>query len=307
MPVGEAARRLVGRKPTPLPVPVNGVQNGKGPYRIADGIPDIGMANHIITAGIEIIHLLATDGFTMGSTKYPDERPVRRVALSAFGLSKDPITEAQYKAYLKDTGKEVPSENLDSDKANHPVVNVSWEDAVKFCIWLNQKESREEVYTIEEKDGKTTVTWHQERKGFRLPTEAEWEYAARGNEGREYPWGNEWDKSKVTFDTNGTEPVDAHPEGATPREGIRGLAGNVWEWCWDWYAGEYNKNDVNDPIGPASGNYRVLRGGSWDSPYPVTLRAAYRNGYHPAFRYYSRGFRVAKDYSSYFFPPQNPI
>jgi len=229
----------------------------------------------------------------MGSKKYSDEQSVRSVALSAFGLLRDPITKAQYRAYLEATEQTVSDENRAEAKANHPVVNVSWYDAVRFCNWLSIANGREAVYKISDDN---TVEWDRTKKGFRLPTEAEWEYVARGNDGRKYPWGNEPpDPTRANYSDGSpktTMPVGNYPAGAGPF-GHLDLAGNVWEWCYDWYA-NYVAKDVDNPIGSKKGQFRVLRGGSWDD-----LRCADRDYGHPGLNNDDHGFRVAEDYSSY--------
>jgi formylglycine-generating enzyme required for sulfatase activity len=147
---------------------------------------------------------------------------------------------------------------------------VSWCEAAAYCAW----------------------------KKVRLPTEAEWERAARGTSGRKYPWGNEepdieranYYEGKVGHAT----PVGLYPAGATP-EGVQDVAGNVWEWVADWYEAEYYGNSpARNPEGPKAGNVRVLRGGSWDD-YPRFLRAAYRDRVGPGYRVGVIGFRCARE------------
>jgi len=161
---------------------------------------------------------------------------------------------------------------------NQPVVGVSWYEADAFCRWKSAQRPSTEV-----------------SGPFRLPTEAEWEYAAGGKEGRKYPWGNE-DPSpeRANYAQTGlkqTSPVGAFPLGAS-KEGVLDLAGNVYEWCGDWYGGYPNAAQV-DPTGPTSGSSRVIRGGSWNNN-GNRLRAANRNNRTPDNRNNNVGFRVAR-------------
>ena len=207
------------------------------------------------------------------------ESPVHRVTLSAFRLARHPVTNAEYAVFVKEARKEPPGHwedgRIPDGKEEHPVVDVSWNDAVAFCEWLSRRVSKGGLDRI-----------------VRLPTEAEWEYAARGVEARKYPWGSESPNERLANfgDTVGdTTPAGTYPEGATP-EGVHDLAGNVWEWCGDWF-GAYSPEDENDPTGPPSGASRVLRGGSFDFN-PRTLRAAYRLNFLTVFRIGNFGFRV---------------
>jgi len=210
--------------------------------------------------------------FPMGSIDGDaDSQPVRDVKISAFKMGKYEVTNEEYRAYLKAKGQEIPESVADEKLSRHPVVNVTWNDAVKYCEWLSKETGRR----------------------FRLPTEAEWEYAARGPKGNKYPWGNEWDASKATFDANGTTPVDAHPEGKSPF-GMMNMAGNVYEWVGDWHA-EYNSKDIVDPKGPNSGKLKVVRGGAWFLNFPDGLPSAFRFEFIPGVRDDFLGFRVAAD------------
>ena len=213
--------------------------------------------------------------FTMGSTERTNEQPIRRVTVSSFSMCKYDITVGQYEAYCKDTGKQMPdAPNFDPNwsKKVHPIVNVSWDDANGYCRWLSQK------------TGKT----------YDLPTEAEWEYAARGGlEGKKYPCGDEWDKSRCANATNsggGTVAVGSYPANGY---GLNDMSGNVWQWCKDWYATGYDSNDTDNQKGASSGNWRVLRGGSWGSSRPDIFRCAVRIGDNPGGRGRDIGFRVA--------------
>jgi formylglycine-generating enzyme required for sulfatase activity len=166
------------------------------------------------------------------------------------------------------------------------VVSVSWHEATAYCAWLTER--RRAMRLARSPIGVV-----------RLPTEAEWEYAARGKDGRKYPWGQETpDPERLNFDRNigNPTPVGIYPAGDTP-EGVQDLAGNVWEWCADWYAEDYYRtcaaqDTVRNPQGPATGQYRALRGGSWRDGAWVA-RAALRFRNHPVIRDVNVvGFRV---------------
>jgi len=200
-----------------------------------------------------------------------DERPARRIFIDAFYIDKYEVTVAQYRRFLQATGHRKPygwgAEHFSAD--DQPVVGVSWYDAAAYCKWA----------------------------GKRLPTEAEWEKAARGSEGFVYPWGNKWQEGMCVGDTPGLshpERVGSLPQGASPF-GVMDMAGNVWEWCADWYdPGYYAVRPLRDPEGPARGDAKVIRGGSWiDSARQ--LRSSNRYYSHPDVRYNGIGFRCAKD------------
>jgi formylglycine-generating enzyme required for sulfatase activity len=197
---------------------------------------------------------------------FEDEYPPHTVYLDAFYVDKYEVTNAQYRACMEAGACDTPKNTTyygNADYAKHPVVYVTWDDADAYCRWA----------------------------GERLPTEAQWEKAARGTDGRTYPWGKTFDGSKLNFcDKNcpynykdasvddgyaGTAPVGSYPDGASPYEALD-MAGNVWEWVADWYNSDYYASSPeSNPKGPASGDERVLRGGSW-SYYAASVRAASR-------------------------------
>lgn len=204
-----------------------------------------------------------------------DELPQHGVYVSAFYIGKYEITNAQYARFARDTG--MPFE-YSTGEDKHPAVHMSWHEAVAFCDWLSRTSGR-------------TV---------RLPTEAEWEKAARGADGRMYPWGNAWDRTALNTSDGGVgrvTAVDAFSPGGDSPYGAGDMAGNVWEWTTDWYGANTYADRVTpdsmsqDPTGPASGTHRVLRGGSYYFRQSGT-RAARRFKYIPASRCYDIGFRV---------------
>jgi formylglycine-generating enzyme required for sulfatase activity len=257
--------------------------------------------------------LIAEGPFPRGSAAGDgdaDERPQRSIHLSAFYIDRFEVTNVRYQAFLKATSHRTPEHCCDfsynvwkgaefpATLADHPVVNVDWFDSEAYCRWA----------------------------GKRLPTEAEWEKAARGAEARLYPWGAAWDRLRVNgasywagkdfataedakawwggdgaeviekkgFQGMLTLPVKALEQGATPT-GLAHMAGNVWEWVADWYDQAYYATSPDrNPQGPESGEYKVTRGGSWLNHHHL-LRTAARDGARPSMRNHGTGFRCAKD------------
>jgi formylglycine-generating enzyme required for sulfatase activity len=201
-----------------------------------------------------------------------------RVTLDAFYMDKHEVTTGRYAKFLEETGHEHPDHWNEVDLAQHgtrPVIGVNWHDAEAYCQWA----------------------------GKRLPTEAEWEKAARGTDGRKYPWGNEepsrslanynWDGKRAWEGYDTLSPVGSYEVGKSPY-GVYDLAGNVQEWVADWYSEDYyGSSPGRNPTGPSEGQNKVLRGGSWfDTPQHV--RSALRFGDTPMSRGADVGFRCAK-------------
>ena len=255
--------------------------------------------------------------FSMGSPAstdgLPDEQPQRRVYLSSFLIDRYEVTNEAYTKFVKTAGHRIPenanpSSTLWIDKTplagieRHPVVNVSWDDAVSYCRWM----------------------------GKRLPTEAEWEKAARGADERRYPWGNDWDITKansasywagrtVEFSSGAdweafwikgegaklakdkgvkgevlTMPVGSFPQSRSPY-GLYDMAGNVAEWVQDWYDPNYYRSaPLSNPSGPERGAIKAMRGGSWLKP-AVSLRVTDRDWGTMDSRPSGTGFRCARD------------
>ena len=220
-----------------------------------------------------------------------DERPQHEVEIrQGFAMSETEVTQEQYQAvmginpsYFKDR------KNLQQ----RPVENVSWLDAVQYCNKLSETEEKEPCYQIEG----AQVSWAKGLacKGYRLPTEAEWEYAASAEEGTTYAGSNR--AEDVGWFGEGTEGSTHEVKGKKPNQwGLYDMNGNVWEWVWDEYAGAYKEGVQVNPIGPLlGGSNRVDRGGSWNSG-GGGLRVAYRAGYDPGDRNRSLGFRLSRSY-----------
>ncbi|MBS1794308.1 MAG: formylglycine-generating enzyme family protein [Acidobacteria bacterium] len=217
--------------------------------------------------------------FTMGSPPGEKDREdnenQHRVTIGRdFYLGKYEVTQAQWKAVMGSNPSIFKGDNL-------PVENVSWDDAQEFIKKLNAK-------------GEGT---------YRLPTEAEWEYAARAGTTTAFSFGDSLSSEQANFDGNypyGTASKGKYLAKTTPVGsyapngwGLYDMHGNVWEWCADWY-GDYPDGSVADPTGPGSGSNRVNRGGSWRS-HGRGLRSAYRYGYVPSDRYYILGFRLVRN------------
>ncbi len=220
--------------------------------------------------------LIPAGEFTMGSSMGdPDELPVRKVYADAFFMDKHQTSVGKYGTFLDATSHEAPADWDIMNKSMHqkrPVINVDWADADAYCKWA----------------------------GKRLPTEAEWEKAARGTDGRIYPWGNELPtdfhanmKKEVWNNHVVLTPVGMFEGGKSPY-GVYDMAGNVWEWVNDWYGQDYYKTGpLKNPTGPLKGDYKVIRGGSWGSS-PKDLRSTDRESRLPSFGGLGTGFRCAK-------------
>ena len=219
--------------------------------------------------------LIPSGSFVMGDD---ENSPRREIFVGNFYMDQFEVTVARYAAFLKATGNVNPPEEwetVDAEKNGElPVVGVDWQDAATYCQWA----------------------------GKRLPTEAEWERAARGNDERKYPWGNDAASAerarfarpyKNPVYKDGVARVGSYPNGASPF-GIQDLAGNVWEWVNDWYADSFRRDDVRNPRGPENGTRKVVRGGGWYDQAD-RIAATKRMYADPAQRSDDTGFRCAAD------------
>ncbi|MCW5983071.1 MAG: formylglycine-generating enzyme family protein [Bryobacteraceae bacterium] len=217
-------------------------------------------------------HKLPDDGVKWWPVLLQDDQPARLIALKPFYMDKREVTIEAFAAFASSAGRTAPYNWPEGQpprgRENLPVTGVSWDDAAAYCAWA----------------------------GKRLPTEAEWERAARGvAEGAKYPWG---DRTATRQDARYDAVDGPAPAGQFPPNhfGLYDMAGNVWEWCADWYGRNYyNDAPARDPQGPVSGMYRVLRGGSW-ADEPKYLTCAYRSWARPSERGPNIGFRCARDF-----------
>ena len=224
--------------------------------------------------------------FIMGSPESEEDRSdneiQHKVTISKdFYIGKYEVTQREYKAVMGTNPSKYKGDN-------RPVETVSWYNAVEYCNKLSEKEGLTKAYTI---DG-TTVTLNNNATGYRLPTEAQWEYAARGgNKSQGYKYSGSDTVDSVAWHS-GNSDSSTHNVGtkAANELGIYDMSGNVYEWCYDWYD-DYSSGSVTDPEGSSTGSYRVFRGGIWryDSGY---CRVAFRHSGYPSFSYHLIGFRL---------------
>jgi formylglycine-generating enzyme required for sulfatase activity len=259
------------------------VENGSTVQIITAGDTPVPVPTSTGQADVPMV-LIPSEEFSMGRVYggEDNEKPAHIVLLEEYYIDKYEVTNQAYAACV-DGGVCQPPLKLSSDKRpdyytspdyrNFPVVNVDWNQANTYCAW----------------------------RGARLPTEAEWEKAARGVDAKDklYPWNNEEvEESKCSFGNFAackpdTTEVGSYPDGVSPY-GVYDMAGNVWEWVADWYGFDYYQlSPKTNPLGPSTGKYRVLRGGAWNSP-STEVRVTYRTRYYPYIYAFNLGFRCAK-------------
>jgi formylglycine-generating enzyme required for sulfatase activity len=244
--------------------------------------------------------LIESGTFNMGSPanetqRQDNEGPQHQVTVSAFYMARNLVTQSEYRDIMGADPSNFRGPTL-------PVERVTWFEAVEYCNKLSEREGLTTAYTINGTGNDRTVMWNQDANGYRLPTEAEWEYACRAGTSTPFSTGNNITTAQANYDGNypygnnargqwleRTSNVGIYPSNTW---GLHDMHGNVFEWCWDWY-GNYTSDPQTDPTGEATGSYRVLRGGSWydNGRY---IRSAYRNSSSPFLRSYSVGFRLAR-------------
>ena len=233
-----------------------------------------------------------------------DERPAHRVQLDAYYISVYPTTNEQYAEFVNETGHPAPSVR-DLPRFVTPAMETTFRELANAYSWRNGSPPRERgqhpVALVGYHDAMAYATWLSRKldRAVRLPTEAEWERAARGGlELRRYPWGDDIDPSRANFlpdpalkKHRGTRQVGCYPPNGYA---LFDMSGNVWEWVADWYRPDaYRDGEVRNPIGPAAGVLRIVRGGSWVTHDVSQLRCAHRHKVPPDTYAYSIGFRVA--------------
>ncbi|AWM14441.1 formylglycine-generating enzyme family protein [Flavobacterium sp. NRK F10] len=221
-----------------------------------------------------------------------DEQKEHDVQVNSFLMSKFEVTVWEWKQFVKANKLNMPPKPEWGWHDNLPINNVTWEEAVAYCNWLSKKEKLTPVYS---KRGPNYVC-NFKANGYRLPTEAEWEYAAKGgktSKKTKYSGGDEADK--IAWHKSNSKGAPHTVGTKLPNElGIYDMSGNVWEWCWDWYNQDYYLIEAgNNPKGPEMGERRSVRGGSWDSKTSY-LRPANRISTYPNKTHEFYGFRVAR-------------
>jgi formylglycine-generating enzyme required for sulfatase activity len=293
--------------PTPAPQPAPVVTPAAPPVQPA---PVVTPAAPPVQPASDNMVRIKGGTFTMGSpTSEPDhdnnETP-HQVKVKSFYMGKYEVTQKEYQEVMGTNPSNFKGENL-------PVEQVSWYDAVEYCNKRSEREGFSPAYTIDksrsdpnnksEKDTvRWVVTWNKNANGYRLPTEAEWEYACRAGTTTPFNTGNNITTGNANYD--GNNPYNNNAKGTFRKKttavgsfapnpwGLYDMHGNVLEWCWDWY-GSYSSSVQTDPVGASSGSTRVFRGGSWNFS-GRRLRSAHRVNFNPSYRDNDVGFRLVR-------------
>ncbi len=215
------------------------------------------------------------------------------ITLSTFEISKHEVSVQEWKKYMKETGKELQKRPNWGWRDEFPVTNIKWNDAIGYCNWLSKKEKLTPAYT---KEGNTWVC-NFKANGYRLPTEAEWEYAAKGGKKSSkftYSGGNDI-KTVAWYASNSKKSPQIIETKLANELGLYDMSGNVWEWVWDYSSDIYSKTiEKTNPTGPKKGTNRCVKGGSWDSSKLEYLKPGYQLNWSPNETNDYFGFRVAR-------------
>jgi len=255
--------------------------------------------------GLKMIRLLQGNLFLMGAdtSEFLDEKPVHEVELSQFYMDETAVTYADFQKYVEAGGKPTAYHQYPSyNKLHYPVTGVSWHQAVDFCNWRSKVEGFEPVYQkTAKKDDWGFPIWEMNAKanGYRLPTEAEFEYAARsGFIQKKYPWGDVFDKNRTNYDTEKGQKIGERwrivaVKSELPNEfGLYGMTGNIRHWCNDWYDSKaYQKLAKINPTGGNKPSTKVVRGGGWGAIHPKYLTVSKRDFSAPSNYNFDIGFR----------------
>jgi formylglycine-generating enzyme required for sulfatase activity len=221
-----------------------------------------------------------------------EEGPQHRVTVGSFYMGKYEVTQKEYQALMGRNPSEFKGDNL-------PVEHVSWYDAVNYCNARSRSEGLTPAYTV----AGTDVTWNRSANGYRLPTEAEWEYACRAGTTTPFSTGNNITTNQANY--NGNIPYNGNAKGTYRKKttpvgtftsnpwGLYDMHGNVWEWCWDWYD-VYGTSAQTDPVGASSGSTRVFRGGGWNNGGWIQRSAVRGTDDTPSTRNSYLGFRLVR-------------
>jgi len=288
-------------------------------------------ASAVLPPDPAVMALIPAGSFQMGDQSGANEGssgelPVHTVDTGAFYMDRYEVTPVTWNAvadWAQTNNYDIAASSVSSKATNHPVWDVDWYEAVKWCNAKSEKEGLTPCYTVGGLTFRTgasdSVACNFSASGYRLPTEAEWEKAARGGlSGKRFPWGDTITHSQANYYSLGAYGYDVSPTrgyhpsyatgghpytsavGSAPANayGLYEIIGNVEEWCWDWYdSSYYYGSPTNDPRGPSLGSYRVIRGGSWAIVGSSCRTAARSDYYAPGGSDNRRGFRTARSYA----------